>query len=103
MAPRFRQNDYQGGIQAAITAMVGAIGGEYVAERGPARRDRHGGSLWSILIILAIIILISRMGGGRGNNYRRRGWSSGTGWYGGGFSGGGRGFGGGFGGGFSGG
>lgn len=96
MAPRFRQNDYDGGVQAAVTAMVQAIGGEYQAEQGHASRGRRrGGSLWGTLIIMAIIILISRIGGGgRGN--RRGGWSSGAGWYGGGFSGGGGG--GGFGG-----
>lgn len=104
LAPNFRQNNYEGGIQAAVTAMIQAIGGEYVAEQGPpAQRGRRSGSLWGTLIILAIIIIISRLGGGgRG---RRGGWSSGAGWYGGGFSGrSGGGFGGGgFGGGFSGG
>lgn len=105
IAPNFRQNNYEGGVRAAVGAIIQAIGGEYVADKSPAkgRRDR-GGSLWTMLIILLIIIFISRMGGGGRRNYRRGGWSSGTGWYGGGFSGGGgRGFGGGFGGGFSGG
>jgi uncharacterized protein len=98
IAPNFRQNDYEGGVREAVTAMVQAIGGEYQAEHAPSspRRGR-GGSLWGTLIILAIIILISRMGGGGGRGgYRRGGWSSGAGWYGGGFGGGG---GGGFGGG----
>jgi uncharacterized protein len=103
MAPNFRQNNYEAGVRAAVAAMVRAIGGEYKGEDGPvAKGTRRGGSLWGTLIILAIIIFISRMGGRRGNN--RRGWSAGTGWYGGGFSGrGGGGLGGGFGGGFSGG
>ncbi len=99
MAPRFRQNDYQGGVEAAVYAMIRAIGGEYVAEEGPAvRRGRRGGSLIGTLIILAVIILISRIGGGGNGNYRRGGWTPG-GWYGGGFSGGFGGRGGGFGGG----
>ena len=103
LAPNFRQNDYDGGVQAAITAMIKAIGGEYQAEKTPERRGGRGGSLWGTLIIMIIILLINWMrGGGRGGNYRRRGWSSGAGWYGGGFGGGG-GSGGGFGGGFSGG
>ena len=103
IAPNFRQQNYEGGVQAAVSAVIKAIGGEYVAEQGPPeKRGRRGGSLWGTLIILAIIIIISRMGGGgRG---RRGGWSSGAGWYGGGFSGrSGGGFGGGFGGGISGG
>lgn len=101
IAPYFRQDNYEGGIRAAVTAMVSAIGGEYEVENGPvARRKGRGGSLWGTLIILTIIIIISRIRGG-GGNYRGGGWSSGAGWYGGGFSG--RGGGGGFGGGFSGG
>lgn len=105
MAPRFRENDYEGGISASVNAMIKAIGGEYQVEQAPVsgRRGRKG-SIWFTLIVLIIIILISKMGGGRGN-HRRGGWSSGAGWYGGGFSGGrgGGGFGGGGFGGFSGG
>jgi uncharacterized protein len=100
IAPYFRQENYEGGIQAGVTAMIKAIGGEYRAENRPGERRRgRGGSIWTTLIILLIIIIISRRRGG-GNN-RGGGWSSGAGWYGGGFSGGGGG--GGFGGGFSGG
>ena len=100
IAPAFRQNSYEAGIDAAVNAMIQAIGGEYVADQAPARRGKpRGGSLWGTLIIIAIIIFISRIGGGGRGNYRRGGWSSGTGWYGGGFSGRGGGFGGGFGGG----
>jgi uncharacterized protein len=101
IAPNFRQNNYDGGVRAAVSAMVQAIGGEYQAEQGPVARKGRRGSFWSTLIILAIIIIITRMRGGGGGNFRRGGWSSGAGWYGGGFSG--RGGGGGFGGGFSGG
>lgn len=103
IAPHFRQNDYEGGIKAAVTAMIQAIGGEYQANEGvhTSRRGRKG-SIWTTLIILAVIILISRITGGGRGNYRRGGWSSGAGWYGG-FGRGGGGGGGGFGGGFSGG
>ena len=105
LAPYFRQDNYEGGIRAAVTAMISAIGGEYEAEKGPvATRKGRRGSLWGTLIILTIIIIISRIRGS-GGNHRGGGWSSGAGWYGGGFSGrggGGGGFGGG-GGGFSGG
>lgn len=97
IAPHFRQSDYAGGIAAAVTSIVRAIGGEYQADPGSrtGRRER-GGSVWGTLIILAIIIIISRMGGGGRGGFRRGGWSSGAGWYGGGFGGrGGGGFGGG--------
>lgn len=101
LAPSFRQNKYEAGVQAAVNAMIQAIGGEYVVENAPSASRQGGrGSIWGTLIILAIIILISRITGGGRGNYRRGGWSSGAGWYGGGF---GRGGGGGFGGGFSGG
>lgn len=106
IAPNFRQENYERGILAAVVAMTKAIGGEYQADHAPvAKRGRRGGSLWGTLIILAIIILISRIRGGGRGYYGRRGWSSGTGWYGGGGRGGGFGGGGfsGGGGGFSGG
>jgi uncharacterized protein len=92
MAPHFRQNDYDGGVRAGVIAIIQAIGGEYQAEKTPARRGGKGGSLWGTLIIMLIILLINWIrGGGRGGNMRRRGWSGGAGWYGGGFSGGGSG------------
>lgn len=99
IAPHFRQNDYEGGVQAAVTAMIQAIGGEYQADEPASGRGGKGGSLWGTLIIILIIILISWIRGGGRGNYRRRGWSSGTGWYGGFRGGSGGGFGGGFGGG----
>ncbi len=102
IAPAFRQNNYEGGISAAVKALIQAIGGEYVADTRPGNRRGRGGSVWTTLIILIIIMIISRLRGGGGNR-RGGGWSSGAGWYGGGFLGGGGGGGGGFGGGFSGG
>lgn len=108
IAPQFRQNDFEVGIHDAVSAMIQAIGGEYQAGEGAQPdHDDGSGALWGTLVVLVIIVLISRIGGGGHGNYRRGGWSSGAGWYGGGFSGrGGGGFGGGFsggGGGFSGG
>ena len=96
IAPHFRENNYEAGIRAGVTAIIQAIGGEYQAEEGPAVSTRgRGGSIWGTLIIMAIIFLISRMTGGGRGNYRRGGWTPGAGWYGGGFSGRGGGFGGG--------
>jgi uncharacterized protein len=100
MAPHFRQNDYEGGITAAVNAIHQAIKGEYQAEVQTTGKRGKGGSMIPFLVILGIIILISRLRGGGRN--RGGGWSSGAGWYGGGF-GGGFGGGGGGGGGFSGG
>lgn len=101
LAPYFRQGDYEGGIQAAINAIIQAIAGEYQAESASTSSGRgRGGSMLPFLIVLIIIIIISRIRGGRGG-HRGGGWSSGSGWYGGGWSGGGGGWSGG--GGFSGG
>jgi uncharacterized protein len=100
IAPHFRQNDYEGGIMAAVNAIHQAIKGEYQAEAQNTGKRGRSGSMIPFLVILGIIILISRLRGGGRN---RGGWSSGSGWYGGGGWSGGGGFGGGGGGGFSGG
>lgn len=108
LAPYFRQDNYEGGVAAATGAIIKAIAGEYKAESAPVRRKKtRGGSLIGTLLVLIVIIVISSL---RNRGNRGGGWSSGTGWYGGGFggrsgggwSGGGGGFSGG-GGGFSGG
>lgn len=106
IAPYFRQNDYEGGVNAAITSIIKAIEGEYQADpKTVSKRGNRGGSLLTTVIILIIIIVISLRN--RGN--RGGGWMAGPGWYGGfsgrgggggwsgggGFSGGGGGFGGG--------
>lgn len=101
IAPYFRQDNYEAGIQAGVNAIVKAIAGEYEGQPQTSAPRKKGGSVVPFLLILLVLIIISRMrGGGRGG--RGTGWSSGSGWYGGGFSGGGGSWGGG-GGGFSGG
>ncbi len=99
IAPYFRQENYEAGIQAGIDAITKAIAGEYKGEPQTSAPRRKGGSIIPFLLILLVLIIISRMRGGRGG--RGSGWSSGSGWFGG-FSGGGGGWSGG-GGGFSGG
>lgn len=87
IAPNFRQDNYEGGINAATTAIIQAIAGEYKADPQPVRnRKSRGGSIITTLIILAIIFIMSgRNRGGRGG--RGGGWMAGPMWYGGGFSG----------------
>jgi uncharacterized protein len=114
ITPRFRAEDYAGGIEAGINAIIAATKGEYKAEPRPAA----GGtgqviSGWTVLLIIVVLMLMFRGGGGGGRTYGRRGyrrggffpipmggggWSSGGsggGFGGGGFSGGGGSFGGG--------
>lgn len=117
--PRFKQQDYEGGLATGIDLMLKAIRGEYkgtgktVAESGT---ENSGGGIPFFVIILIIILFIyfSRRSGGRGWGYTGTGgpflggwgggsgggWSSGSSSGGGfsGFSGGGGSFGGGGGG-----
>jgi uncharacterized protein len=95
IAPYFRQGNYEGGVQAAIEAIIKAIRGEYQADEKPSTRKPGGSSIITFIIIFIVIIIISKIRGG--GNRRGGGWSSGSGWYGGGgwSSGGGGGFGGG--------
>lgn len=113
--PHFRNGDYEGGIAVGIDSIFKAIRGEYKGSgKTVAERHRGGGgfSIWSFIIFVIILIIISKMLrplGGYGYSSRRGGpvffplgggggWSSGGGGGGGGFSGfsgGGGGFGGG--------
>ncbi len=114
--PRFRSNDYPGGIEAGMTAMMAAIKGEYkgtgktVNERQRGRGDTITGCVGPGLFLFLIFIVlpyIARRNLRSGRSHGGRGWwntGGWGGWGGGGFGGGGWGGGGGFsGGGFSGG
>lgn len=91
VAPHFRVQDYDGGVQAGVSAIIQVIKGEYVNDAPPARKrgGKRSSPLFTILIVLAIIFFLSRRRGGGGGGY----WSSGGGWIGpmggGGFGGGG--------------
>ncbi|HJT82785.1 MAG TPA: TPM domain-containing protein, partial [Chthoniobacterales bacterium] len=76
--PRFRANDYEGGIAAGIDSIIKAIQGEYKGT-GKTVKERAGqtnGSGFSVLLFFIIfvvaLILISGMGKRRGR--RRRGY-----------------------------
>ncbi len=125
--PRFRENDFAGGIIAGTDAIIQQLGAPpeqaeqralQAAEAQRSRGSSGGGSLFTLIfwgiVILFIIMAMARGGGRRGRRYgthrRRRGgpiviWGSGGGWGGGGggWGSGGGGWGGGGGGGFSGG
>ncbi len=116
IAPRFKQGDYTGGLQAGVTAMMQAVKGEYKGT-GKTRQESATGSggfpfgLIIFLIIIAFFIFKNRSRKGRrGYGYSQLGGPfiggfGGGGWSGGGggssgggfsgFSGGGGGFGGG--------
>ncbi len=108
IAPRFRTDDYYGGIEAGVRAIMLATQDEYKADTPPRKRQ---GSTVVVLFIIVAVILVSRifrrlggpfsgrMGppflGGWGGFPSSRGWGGGGGFGGGGFSGGGGSFGGG--------
>ncbi len=112
VAPRLREDDWAGGLEAGIDAIVAAVEREYAAPT--AERTREGPSLAAVLIVVALVIvflLLVRFGtpGHPGRTYGGRGWRrdsshwGGGRWGGGGTWGGGGGWGGGSGGGFMGG
>lgn len=96
VAPNFRRNDYDAGVNSAVDAIAQAIKGEYKADPRPTAR--RGGSRSGAIIVILIIFILFRLFANRGG--RSGGWSSGGGWY---YGGGGGSWGGGGGGGFSGG
>jgi len=114
--PRFRANDFAGGITRGVDDMVQVVSGdaEEYKRRAAQRPDAapqgwNAASVLLILLVLVVIFLMMRGGGGRGRFGRSRGWAapifipSGGSWSsgssgsggGGGFSGGGGSFGGG--------
>jgi uncharacterized protein len=112
IVPRFRAGDMDGGMSAAVTAMISAAKGEYkgtgVTRAESRRGQNNGGSIGFFVFGLFVVILVSiirrAVSGGRRTvfyNPRRRGVIIGTPWWGGGggSSGGGGFFGGGGGGG----
>lgn len=106
--PRFWENNFDGGVMAGVTAIIAALGGDYVFEQKQRKRREGGfpfGFLWVVIVFVLFgvgrrrrrgigsgllwgVLLGSALGGGRGG-------SSSGGFSGGGFSGGGGSFGGG--------
>lgn len=86
--PNFKGNDFYGGIDQGIDALILAAKGEFKISKKQSRRRERGGSALSVIFLIIIVLLaISRGGGGRG---RRGGhWvygGGGTTWMGGGGS-----------------
>jgi uncharacterized protein len=112
IAPRFREQRYAAGLEAAVTAVYGRIAPSSATEQMQRKQDPRGMSSRQLYLLFFLACVALTFGSlawnvshQRGYTAGRRGWgSSGTGgWYGGGFGGGGWGGGGSSGGGFSGG
>ena len=104
IVPRFRDNDFAGGVEAGVDAMIAATKGEFKAEEKRLAIPEQFVPFIFVLFFILIMILRSRGGGGpgrfnRSSSYYRTGGFGGGGFgggsSGGGFSGGGGGFGGG--------
>lgn len=63
MVPYFQQNDYFGGVNAAIEAMIARLSGEYTIDN---KGNKDGIPIIAIVIILVVIFVFLRifMGGG---------------------------------------
>jgi uncharacterized protein len=100
IVPHFRHEDYVGGVEAGLNAIMEATKGEYKGDDSPGRSKR-GAPLPFVIILMIIIFLLRIFFSGPRHYIGRRGYYSSGPWFGG-FGGGGFGGGGG-GGGFSGG
>jgi uncharacterized protein len=112
LAPRFREQRYAVGLEAAVTAVYQQIASgssQPLQRKAESRRGLSTREIYLLFFLACVgitfVSLAWNVSHQRGYTAGRRGWgSSGTGgWYGGGFGGGGWGGGGGSGGGFSGG
>ncbi|MDH7515191.1 MAG: TPM domain-containing protein [Bacteroidota bacterium] len=105
-APKFREGDFDGGIGAAMEALMQAARGEYrPVEEKPAVKERGGRTIVFVFFVLFILLSIMRrkrggvfwfiwpFGGFSGGGFSGGGFTGGG--FSGGFSGGGGGFGGG--------
>jgi len=68
MAPKFRANDFDGGIQAGVAALVKAVAGEYVAKPAKMRPVHRGPAPLTLLLVVVAACLfagsLSRVLGG---------------------------------------
>jgi uncharacterized protein len=64
--PRFRQNDYDGGVMAGVVAILGAIEGTYQAKPTSRVTGDDVGSIVPLLMILAFFAFAFMNGRGRG-------------------------------------
>jgi uncharacterized protein len=84
ITPRFKQNDYYGGINAGTDDLMKYMKGEYKATNRPRQSARNGGGSYGILffiVIIIIIIVIRGSGGGGGHVIGGRGGVSPMWWF----------------------
>ncbi len=59
MAPRFKQGDYDGGVEAGVSAIMSVVKGEYTASPQDARNGKKGSPrLMTLLIFLFVACVV---------------------------------------------
>jgi len=65
MIPHFQQNDYYGGVDAAVDVMIQRLSGEFTADK---KDSGNGGSISIIIIVIILILIFASIGKGGGND-----------------------------------
>jgi uncharacterized protein len=68
MIPHFRENDYYGGLDAAVDAIMALAAGQFTADQY-AKRAGKSNPLGLLIPIIILIIVISLFNRGRGKHY----------------------------------
>jgi len=68
MIPHFRENDYYGGLDAAVNAIMSLAAGQFTADQYGKRAGKRS-PIEFIVPIIVIIIIISQINRGRGKQY----------------------------------
>lgn len=58
MIPRFRMNDYTGGVEAALTILMGLAAGEITEYMGRSRAGQGNDALYALLFLVLFIIIV---------------------------------------------
>ncbi len=84
IVPRFRSNDYYGGINAAVDDLMRYAKGEYKSDKKAqqAHKNIHPGNIFALIVIVIIILIIVFRGrGGGGHIIDSRGGASPFWWF----------------------
>lgn len=81
MKPRFRSNDYYGGLNTAVDDLIKYTKGEYKGSPKPKEHSSGGNYMALIIIVIVILIIIFRGRGGGGHIIDSRGGASPFWWF----------------------
>ena len=81
IVPRFKVNDYYGGIDAAVDDLIKYSKGEYKSDKKPEGRSQGSGVFAIIIIVIVVLIIIFRGRGGGGQIIDSRGGASPFWWF----------------------